>query len=156
MAQQKKSDRFSKSITIKNKKARFEFNFVETLETGIVLQGSEIKSIREGKVSLQESYCHVRNGEMFIKGMTIAQYAESTYDNHEPNRERKLLLHRKEIKKFKEKSEEKGLTIIPTKLYINNRGFAKIEIALAKGKKLFDKRHDLKTKELKKEIRNIE
>ncbi len=155
MSGKKNKDRFSGNITIKNKKARREYEFLEVIEAGIVLQGSEIKSIREGKASLQEAYCHFHNGELFIKGMNISPYKESTYDNHNPTRERKLLIRKKEIKRFKSRSEEKGLTIVPTKLYVNNRGFAKIEIALAKGRKLFDKREALKSREQKKEIRNL-
>ncbi|MBV6645681.1 MAG: SsrA-binding protein SmpB [Cyclobacteriaceae bacterium] len=139
--------RFSNSVTIKNRKASFEYEFVDQLEVGIVLKGSEIKSIREGKASLQEAYCHFHRGELYIKSMNISPYQESTYDNHEPTRERKLLLKKREMEKLKTKSEEKGLTIIPTKLYINKRGFAKLEVALARGKKLYDKRESIKKRE---------
>jgi len=149
------SKRFSNDISIKNRKARFEYEFLETIETGIVLQGSEIKSIREGKVSLQEAYCFFRGNEMFIKGMNISVYKESTYDNHEPTRERKLLLKRRELTKLKEKSEEKSLTIVPVKLYITSRGFAKLQVALAKGKKVFDKRESIKQREQDRELRQI-
>ena len=155
MSGKKIKERFSRNLTIKNKKAKHEYEFLEVLEVGIVLKGSEIKSIREGKVSLQEAYCHFRSNELFLKGMNISPYTESTYDNHNPIRERKLLIHKKEIKKFKSKSEEKGLTIVPTKLYINARGFVKIEIALAKGKKLFDKRQSMRGKEQEKEMKNL-
>jgi SsrA-binding protein len=148
-------NRFSSNITIKNKKARFEYELLDFTEVGIVLKGSEIKSIREGKASLQEAYCHIKGNEMFIKGMNIAPYLESTYDNHEPTRERKLLLKKREIEKIKEKIEQKGLTIVPTKLYINSRGFAKLELALARGKKIHDKRHSIKEKDQKKELKQL-
>ena len=156
MPKEKKQSRFSSTVVIRNKKARVEFEFQETVEAGLVLRGSEMKSIREGKVSLQEAYCYINRGEMYIKGMNISPYKESTYDRLDPIRERKLLLHKRELQKYKEKSEEKGLTIVPTKLYINNRGFAKIEIALAKGKKLYDKRESLKKKDQKKEMKDID
>ena len=149
-----KSDkkRFSNAVSIKNKKARYEFELIENFEAGIVLKGSEIKSIREGKASLQEAYCHIQQQELFIKGMNISPYAESTYDNHEPTRERKLLVKKKQIEKLKEKMEQKGLTIVPVKLYVNARGFAKLEIALAKGKKIHDKRNSIKEKDQKREL----
>lgn len=150
-----KKTRFSSNISIQNRKARFNYELFDKVEVGIVLQGSEVKSIREGKVSLQEAYCIFFKGEMFIKGMTISPYSESTYDNHEPTRERKLLLKKKEIAKLKAKSEEKGLTVIPTKIFINSRGLAKLEICLAKGKKLFDKRESLKTKDQNREINHV-
>ncbi len=146
----KKEARFSKDISIRNRKASYEYQFIDTYEAGLVLQGSEIKSIREGKVSLQEAFCHFVKGELFVKSMTISIYTEGTYNNHDPLRERKLLLQSKELEKLKKKSEEKGLTIIPTKLYINSRGLAKMQIALARGKKLYDKRETLKKKEQEK------
>jgi SsrA-binding protein len=150
-----KPSRFSDNVIIKNKKAKFEYELLDFIEAGIVLKGSEIKSIREGKASLQEAYCHISNMEIFIKGMNISPYMESTYDNHEPTRERKILLKKKDIEKLKDKTEQKGLTIIPVKLYINSRGFAKIELALGRGKKLHDKRQNLKEKDQKKEIKRI-
>jgi SsrA-binding protein len=106
-----------------------------------VLQGSEIKSIRDGKVNLQASYCLVKKDEVFVRELHISPYKEASYLNHDPKRERKLLLTKREIHKLETKSQEKGLTIIPTRLYVTNRGLAKLEIALAKGKKLHDKRH---------------
>ena len=147
--------RFSGNVTIQNKKARFEYEFIEVLEVGIVLKGSEIKSIREGKASLQEAYCHIHHDAMYIKGMNISPYSESTYDNHTPTRERKLLLKKRELEKFQAKMEQKGLTIVPTKLYINSRGFAKLEIALAKGKKIHDKRDSIKKKDQDRELKRI-
>ena len=147
--------RFSDNITIRNKKASFNYILIEKLEVGIVLQGSEIKSIREGKVSLQEAHCIVIRGELFVRSMNIGIYKESSIYNHEPTRERKLLLSKKEIERFKAKSEEKGLAIIPTKLYVIKRGIAKIEIALAQGKKLHDKRESMKKKDHDRELKQI-
>lgn len=152
----KKTERFAKNISIRNRKASYEYQFMETHEAGIVLMGSEIKSIREGKVSLQEAYCFFRGEELFIKGMTISIYLESTYNNHDPLRERKLLLKSRELEKLKAKTQEKGLTIVPTKLYINSRGLAKLEIALAKGKKLYDKRESIKKKEESRAIKEMQ
>ena len=152
----KKSERFSKNISVRNRKASYEYQFVETFEAGMVLTGSEIKSIREGKVSLQESYCFFKGKELFTKGMTISIYLEGTYNNHDPLRERKLLLKARELEKMKAKSQETGLTIVPTKLYINSRGLAKLEVALAKGKKLFDKRESIKKKEESKAIKELQ
>ena len=151
----KSEGRFAKNISIRNRKASYEYQFIDTYEAGMVLMGSEIKSIREGKVSLQEAHCHFHKNELFVKGMTISPYQESTYNNHDPLRERKLLLKQTELKKLSSKSAEKGLTIIPTKLYINSRGLAKIEIALAKGKKLFDKRESIKKKEESRAVKEM-
>lgn len=139
-------------IIVKNKKALFEYNLLDSFEAGIQLLGSEIKSIRAGKVNLQEAYCYFSGDELFIKGMHIAEYSHGGYANHDPVRHRKLLLKRTELRKIKNKLKEKGLTVIPVKLYINERGFAKLEIAIAKGKKLYDKRQDIKTKDVKREL----
>ena len=147
--------RFSDNISIRNKKASFNYILIEKLEVGIVLQGSEIKSIREGKVSLQEAHCIVIRGELFVRSMNIGIYKESSIYNHEPTRERKLLLSKKEIVRLKAKSEEKGLAIIPTKLYVIKRGLAKMEIALAQGKKLHDKRESMKKKDHDRELKQI-
>lgn len=139
-------------IIVKNKKALFEYNLLDSFEAGIQLLGSEIKSIRAGKVNLQEAYCFFSGDELFIKGMHIAEYSHGGYANHDPVRPRKLLLKRIELRKIKNKLKEKGLTVIPVKLYINERGLAKLEIAIAKGKKLYDKRQDIKTKDVKREL----
>ncbi|PIB36131.1 SsrA-binding protein [Reichenbachiella sp. 5M10] len=144
--------RFSNDVNIRNKKASFEYEFIDKYVAGLVLKGTEIKSIKEGKASLQEAYCFVSNDEMFIKGMHISVYEQGTVYNHDPLRERKLLLNRKEIDKIQTKSQEKGLTLIPLRLYINQRGFAKMEIALAKGKKIHDKRSSIKDKDVKREL----
>ena len=143
---------FSSSVTVKNKKARFEYEWLDTYQTGIVLQGTEIKAIRLHKVNLQEAYCYIHRGEVFVKGLHIGHYELGTHYNHEEKRERKLLLKKQEIAKIKKRMEEKGLTLIPTKLFINNRGLAKLEVALAKGKKMHDKRDSIKEKDMKREL----
>jgi len=143
------------NISIKNKKASFEYEFVDKYVAGIVLQGSEIKSIRDGKVNLQASYCVVKNEEVFVRELHISPYKQASYLNHDPKRERKLLLNKREISKLASKSQEKGLTIVPIRLYVNNKGLAKLEIALARGKKLHDKRHDIKEKDLKRDLEKI-
>lgn len=150
-----KKEKDPNNISIKNKKASYEYEFVDKFVAGIVLQGSEIKSIRDGKVNLQASYCLVKKDEVFVRELHISPYKEASYLNHDPKRERKLLLNKREISKLETKSQEKGLTIVPTRLYVTNRGLAKLEIALAKGKKLHDKRHDIKEKELKKDLERI-
>jgi SsrA-binding protein len=150
MGQEKK--KFDKIINIKNKKASYEFEFLETFIAGLVLRGTEIKSIREGKVSLTEAYCYFKRGELFIKQMHIAPYSMAASYNHDPVRERKLLLNSKELEKLESKFEEKGLSIIPVRLFINDKGLAKMEIALARGKKLHDKRQDIKAKDVKREL----
>ena len=134
-------------ILIKNKKASYEYEFIESFEAGIQLKGTEIKSIREGKASIKEGYCAFKKGELFIINMDISPYEDASFTNHEPKRVRKLLLHRNELTKLKRSKKDVGLTIIPTKLYINQKGFAKLNIALAKGKKLYDKRQSLKSKD---------
>jgi SsrA-binding protein len=139
-------------IKIKNKKASFEYLLVERFVAGLQLQGTEIKSIRTGKVSLVESYCAFKEDELYVVNMHIAEYKFGTYNNHEPKRDRKLLLNAKEIKKISTKVKEKGFTIIPTVLFINDRGLAKLEIALARGKKLYDKRESIKTKDTKRDL----
>lgn len=151
----KDKNRFSRTVNIKNKKAGFEYSVIDVYIAGLELQGTEIKSIREGKASLQESYCHFHGGELFIKGMHISVYSQGTYNNHDPLRERKLLLNKKELVKIESKSKEKGLTIVPKRLFINDRGYAKLEIATAKGKKVHDKRESIKDKDLKREMDRV-
>ena len=146
----------SLKIAIKNKKASFEYEFVETYTAGIQLTGTEIKSIRNTKASIMESYGIMIKEELFIRNMYIAEYENGSHYNHESKRDRKLLLNRIELNKINKKIKAKGLTIVPLKLFINNKGLAKIDIALAKGKKIHDKREDLKSKDAKREIdRNI-
>ncbi|MBN2746775.1 MAG: SsrA-binding protein SmpB [Bacteroidales bacterium] len=138
----------NKTIEIKNKKAAFEFFLLERFEAGMVLLGTEIKSIRQGKASIMEAYCAFENDELFVKNMHITEYEFGTDHNHEPRRSRKLLLNHKEIKKLLTKTKERGFTLIPVRLYINDKGLAKLEIALAKGKKLYDKRETIKQKDI--------
>jgi SsrA-binding protein len=144
--------RFSDNINIKNRQAGFDYELLDKYVAGIVLTGTEIKSIREGKVNLQDGYCYVNNGEVFVKGINITPYAQGTHYNHEATRERKLLLKKSEINKLEGKIEEKGLTLVPVRLFINDRGFAKIEIAIGRGKKLHDKRDSIKEREAKREL----
>ena len=141
----------SSNINIKNRRASFEYEFLEKFTAGIQLTGTEIKSIRAGKVNITDGFCFLSNGELFIKNMFIAEYEQGTYNNHEPKRTRKLLLNRNEIDKLQRKKKDVGLTIIPISLFINKKGFAKLDIALAKGKKLHDKRESLKEKDTKRE-----
>ncbi|OIP04185.1 MAG: SsrA-binding protein [Bacteroidetes bacterium CG2_30_32_10] len=139
-------------VQIKNKRASFEYFFIEKYIAGIQLTGTEIKSLREGKANITDAYCSFTNNELFVRNMHISEYTYGTYLNHPPKRERKLLLNKRELHKLLNKLKEQGITIIPTFLFINERGFAKLEIALAKGKKLYDKRETLKTKDAKREI----
>jgi SsrA-binding protein len=145
-------NKFDKIINIKNKKASFEFEFIDTFVAGLMLSGTEIKSVREGKVSLTEAYCYFRRGELFVKQMHIAPYVMAASYNHDPVRERKLLLNKRELEKMETKFSEKGLSIIPVRVFINDKGLAKMEIALARGKKLHDKRQDIKEKDVRREL----
>jgi len=140
------------NIQVKNKKASFEFELIEKYTAGIVLTGTEIKSIRLGKANFVDAYCHFVNGELWVKGLNIAEYDWGTYNNHDPRQERKLLLKRKELVKLSRQSQEKGLTIVALKLYINDKGYAKLDIAIARGKKTHDKRENIKQKDAKREI----
>ena len=142
-------------ISIKNKRASYEFFLIDRYTAGIVLTGTEIKSIREGKASIADSYCTFIKDELFVVGMHIAEYAFGTYNNHVPKRDRKLLLTMKELRKLKAKSAEKGFTIVPIEVFVNEKGLAKMEIALAKGKHFYDKRDSLKEKDSRKEIREF-
>lgn len=139
-------------INIKNKRASFDYELLETFVAGIVLTGTEIKSIRLGKASLVDTYCVMNRGELWVKNMNIAEYFYGTYNNHETRRERKLLLTKKELQKIERFSKDTGFTIIPTKLFINEKGLAKLVVAVAKGKKSYDKRQSLKEKDDKREM----
>lgn len=150
-----KQQRFSNDINIKNRQAGFEYELLDRYVAGMVLMGTEIKSIREGKVNLQDGYCYLNNGEVFVKGINITPYAQGTHYNHEATRERKLLLKRSEIRKLEGKVEEKGLTLVPTRLFINDQGLAKLEFALAKGKKIHDKRDSIKERDAKRELNRL-
>ena len=142
----------SSKVEIKNKRAKFEFEFQETFTAGIQLFGTEIKSIRNNKASIAESYGVMVKNELFIRNMYIADYENAGHFNHDSKRDRKLLLNKIEIFKIHKKLKNKGLTIVPIRLYISEKGWAKINIAVAKGKKIHDKREDLKTRDVKREI----
>lgn len=142
----------SENIVIKNKKASHDYEFIEKFIAGIKLYGTEIKSIRLGKVTLSDSYCIFNNGELFIKGMHITEYWWGNLNNHDPLRERKLLLTARELRKIERKVKETGLTIIVIKVFINDRGLAKAEIAISRGKKEYDKRETLKRKDAAREM----
>ena len=145
----KKSD-----IEVKNRRASFDYEFIETYTAGIVLTGTEIKSIREGKASLVESYCYFNGGELYVKNMHIAEYWWGSWGKHDPRRDRKLLLTRKELIKLQRAVKEKGLTIVAVKLFIADNGYAKLIIALARGKKIYDKRESIKEKDLRRYEQN--
>ncbi len=140
------------NIVIKNRRASFDFEFIETFQAGIVLSGTEIKSIRAGKASLVDTFCYFSNDELYVKNMHVADYYWGSWGKHDPKRDRKLLLNRKELKKLQRAVKEKGLTIVAYKLYIADNGFAKLQIALAKGKKEYDKRNSIKEKDMKREM----
>ena len=139
-------------VNIRNKKASFEYFFVDTYTAGIVLTGTEIKSRRMGKASLVDTFCYIHNGEIWVKGMNISPYFYGSYNNHESKRDRKLLLNKKEIRNLQEDTKQVGYTIIPTLLFIDDHGRAKLDIALCRGKKEFDKRQTLKEKEDRREM----
>ena len=147
--------KIEKTINILNKRARFEYEILEQIEAGIVLTGTEIKALRSSKASITESFCQIIEGELFIINMSIDEYKLGTFYNHKIKRERKLLLHKRELQKFEKKLKDIGNTIIPLKLYINDRGLAKIVIALGRGKKLFDKRETIKNRENKRNLDRI-
>jgi len=139
-------------LNIRNKRASFDYEFIEEFDAGMVLTGTEIKSIRAGKASLVDSYCFFDNGELWSKGIHISEYKLGSYYNHEEKRERKLLLTKKELIRLEKKTKEVGLTIIPIRIYLNEKGIAKLHIALAKGKKQYDKRESIKLKDSKREM----
>ena len=139
-------------INIKNKRATFDFEIVETFTAGIVLTGTEIKSIRIGKASLVDSFCYEERGEIWLKNMYIAEYSFGSYNNHATRRDRKLLLQRREIQKLQKSGKETGFTIVPLRVFINERGLARVVIAIARGKKEYDKRQSIKEREDKRAI----
>jgi len=139
-------------VEVRNKKVRFQFELLEDFNAGIVLTGTEMKSIRNGKASIVESFCVITDGEIFIRNMYIAEYENGSYNNHSPRRDRKLLLTKLELRKLEKKMKDKGLTIVPSLIFINEKNLAKARIHLAKGKKLHDKRSDLKDKDTKREM----
>lgn len=142
-------------INIKNKKARFNYEILDKYTAGIVLVGTEIKAIRQGKASIAESFCEFQKGELFVINMTIQEYSHASHFNHAPKSKRKLLLNKRELKKLNKKAQNTGLTIVPLRLFINSRGLAKLDIALAKGKKMHDKRETIKKRESKRRLDRI-
>lgn len=142
-------------VYIKNKKAHFEYHILDTYTAGIKLLGTEIKSIREGKANINDAFCTFIDGQLYVRNLHIAEYSMGSFYNHEAKRDRVLLLNKKELKKLQTRGEEKGLTIIPLALFISDRGFAKLEIGLAQGKKLFDKRETMKERDSKVELGRI-
>ena len=139
-------------INIKNKRAEFAFEIIDRFDAGIMLTGSEIKRIRDGGGTIAESFCYMRDGEVYIKNMNIPEYSHGAYSNHEPARLRKLLLTKRELNKIETKMKERGYTLIPLRVFISDRGFAKIQIGLGRGKKKFDKRESLQKKDVKRDI----
>jgi SsrA-binding protein len=150
-----KDNKFDKQINIKNRKASFQFEFIDTYTAGMVLKGTEIKSIRESKVSMTEAFCIFLGNELYVRQMHISPYSMAASYNHIAVRDRKLLLSKRELDKLQTKSAEKGLTIIPVRIFITDRGLAKMQIALGRGKKTHDKRQDLKEKDAKREIQRM-
>jgi len=140
-------------VYIKNRPATFEYAIEDRVTAGMVLTGSEIKSVRNGKVSFNDSYCYFHRGELWVKSLHIAEYVNAGYAGHDPTRERKLLLNKRELRKWEQKLKEKGYTIVPLAVFINEKGYAKIEIGLGRGKKLHDKRETIKGREAEREIK---
>ena len=147
--------KIEKTINIFNKRARFEYELLDEIEAGMVLTGTEIKSLRSSKASIADAFCQFIDGELYIINMMIDEYKLGTFYNHKTKRERKLLLHKRELQKFEKKLKDVGNTIVPLKLYINDKGKAKILIALGRGKKLFDKRDSIKERENKRNLERI-
>ncbi|MEM6298006.1 MAG: SsrA-binding protein SmpB [Bacteroidota bacterium] len=152
MAKKKKESPFKQSVNIQNRKARFDYHLHDKFEAGLVLQGTEIKSIRMAKVNLQGAFCLMIDGELFVRDMHISEYKQGNIHNHNEKADRKLLLSKRELRKIAAKMEEDGMTVVPTRLFINGRGWAKLEIALAKGKKLHDKRDTIKDRDTQRDL----
>ena len=138
-------------IVCRNKKARFDYEILEVIEAGMVLLGTEVKSLRQGRANLKDSYARIKGGELYLMQSHISPYTHAYYDNHEPDRVRKLLVHKREIKRLQGKTQEKGLTLVPLKIYFKD-GKAKVELALARGKRIYDKRESLKRKTEQREL----
>ncbi|HAJ81488.1 MAG: SsrA-binding protein [Zunongwangia sp.] len=143
------------TINIKNRKAKFQYEFLDKYIAGIKLAGTEIKAIRQGKASIAESFCEFQDGELYVINMHVEEYSHATHFNHNPKSERKLLLQKRELRKLEKEVKNGGLTIIPLRLFINDRGLAKIQITLAKGKKLYDKRETIKDRDNKRKLDRI-
>ncbi len=144
--------KIANSVQIVNKKAKFEYELLDHFEAGLQLKGTEIKSIRLSKASIKEGYCAFKGAELFIYNMDISPYEDASFVNHEAKRPRKLLMHKRELEKLKKKIKDVGFTIVPLKLFINEKGYAKLNISLARGKKLYDKRESLKTKDVQRQL----
>jgi SsrA-binding protein len=143
-------------VITSNRKAYFQYFLLDTYKAGIVLSGTEVKSMRAGKVSLSDAYCYFKNGELWLKNVHIAEYLNGGYQNHVPKRERKLLMQKRELQRLEAKLKERGYTIVPISLFFNERNLVKVEIALSKGKKSFDKRHTIKDRDAKRDMaRNV-
>lgn len=143
------------NVDIRNKRASFEYIFLEKYIAGLQLTGTEIKSIRANKANISDAYCMFINDELYVKNMHIAEYDKGSFYNHDPKRDRKLLLQTKELKKLKSKVQDVGITIIPIRLFINEKGWAKLEIALAKGKKVYDKRESIKERDIERQLKRM-
>ncbi len=141
-----------KRVNIRNKRATFDYEILDTYTAGIVLSGTEIKSIRQSKASLIETFCYFHDHELYVRGMNVSQYDWGTYNNHQPRRDRKLLLNKKELDKLERAAQDKGITIVGLRLWINDKGYAKLDIGLGRGRKNYDKREYLKEKDSKREI----
>lgn len=141
------------SPVIKNRKASYDYHLLQSYTAGVVLTGSEVKSLRAGEANLGDAYCTLENDELYIRNLYIKEFAQASHYNHDPRRVRKLLLNRNELKKIAVKLKEKGITLVPLQLFFNENGFVKIEIALAKGKKTYDKREDVKKRDIERELR---
>ncbi|TAH18024.1 MAG: SsrA-binding protein SmpB [Cytophagales bacterium] len=148
----KLKDRILKNVSIRNKKASFEYQFLDKYTAGLQLKGSEIKSIRLGKVNMDAAYCLFNNGEFFVRDMNITEYEKGTFYNHFAKADRKLLLKKRELRRIQNELNNVGLTVVPIHLFVNDKGLAKLEIAIAKGKKLFDKRESIKERDVKREM----
>lgn len=146
------AEKKQKKIEIVNRRAAHEYFLTEKYEAGIALWGTEIKSVRKGNVNLNDAYCTFEDGELYVRSLFISEYENGTYANHEPRRTRKLLLHGRELRKLERKVKERGFTIVPYRMYLSERGFIKLEIALAEGKKSYDKRNTIKERESKRDL----
>tara|TARA_B100000963_G_C22125218_1_gene450814 strand:- start:1 stop:447 length:447 start_codon:yes stop_codon:yes gene_type:complete len=144
-----------KSVEIKNKRAKFDYEWLDTYTAGLQLLGTEVKSIRMGKASIAEAYCYMSDGELFIKGMNVTEWSHGNIFNHDPIRERKLLLSKRELDKIDKSLKDQGITVVPTKLFISEKGWIKLNIAVAKGKKNYDKRQSLKEKDAKRDLARL-
>jgi SsrA-binding protein len=144
-----------KSVEIKNKRAKFDYEWLDTYTAGLQLVGTEVKSIRMGKASIAEAYCYMTGGELFIKGMNVTEWSHGNIFNHDPIRERKLLLSKRELDKIDKALKDQGTTVVPTKLFISEKGWIKLNIAVAKGKKNYDKRQSLKEKDAKRDLARL-